>query len=139
VGDLVETLGYRPHREATSHVLAADLLYLPTITRPDGSPVSNVPAKTYEYLGSGRPVAALAGPGDVRELAQGRERVALLGATDVEGLASLLVRVAEGTGPRACAPDPPDTSAWTRRALAGRMAGLLDLACRRASSPSGES
>src|SRR6185295_13362977 len=59
VADRVEFLGYLPHREATSHLLAADVLYLPTVGRNDGRPSANVPQKTYEYLGSGRPVAAM--------------------------------------------------------------------------------
>jgi glycosyltransferase involved in cell wall biosynthesis len=125
VADRVEALGYRAHREATSHVLAADLLYLPTITRTDGAAVSNVPAKTYEYLGSGRPVAALAGPGDVRDLASVGGRVALLEPRDEAGLADLLVRAASGDGPPASPPDPEDARAYRREELAGRMAAVL--------------
>jgi len=125
VADRVEATGYRPHREATSHVLAADLLYLPTVTRRDGAAVSNVPAKTYEYLGSGRAVAALAGPGDVRDLVHGRDRVAVLGPGDVGGLASLFVACAAGGGPAAEAPDPPDSHPWRRAALTTQMAEIL--------------
>jgi len=125
VADRVEALGYRPHREATSHVLAADLLYLPTVTRRDGVAVSNVPAKTYEYLGSGRPVAALAGPGDVADLVAGRDRVATLAPRDVPALAGLLVRAAAGDGPSAVGPDPDDARPWRRDELAVRMADVL--------------
>jgi glycosyltransferase involved in cell wall biosynthesis len=125
VAGRVETTGYLPHREATSHVLAADLLYLPTVTRRDGAPVSNVPAKTYEYLGSGRPVAAVAGPGDVRDLVQGRERVVLVEPGDAGALARLLVAGAEAGGSAAAAPDPPDAHPWRRSALAIRMAEIL--------------
>jgi glycosyltransferase involved in cell wall biosynthesis len=135
VGASVEALGYRPHRESIGHLLAADLLYLPTITRLDGASVSNVPAKTYEYLGSGRPVAALAGPGDVRDLASGRVRVALLGPRDDEGLAELLRRAGEPGGLAATPPDPPDTHALRRREVARLMAETL----RRAVSPRSDS
>jgi glycosyltransferase involved in cell wall biosynthesis len=125
VADRVHATGYLPHREATSHLLAADLLYLPTVTRTDGAPVSNVPAKTYEYLGSGRPVAALAGPGDVRDLVGGRERVTLLAPRDADGLAALIAASAAGQGPAACDPDSPDVRPWRRGELAARMAGVL--------------
>lgn len=125
VADRVEAAGYLPHREAISHVLSADLLYLPTVTRTDGAPVSNVPAKTYEYLGSGRPVAALAGPGDVRDLVGGRDRVELLAPDDVAGLAALLARCAAGSGPAPVPPDPEDSRDWRRDALAVRTAEVL--------------
>jgi glycosyltransferase involved in cell wall biosynthesis len=125
VADRVEAIGWRPHREATSHVLAADLLYLPTVTRHDGAAVSNVPAKTYEYLGSGRAVAALAGPGDVRDLVQGRDRVAVLEPGDAGGLARLLVACAAGDGPAATAADPADAHSWRRSELTARMAEIL--------------
>ena len=128
VADRVEALGYRPHREATSHVAAADLLYLPTVTRTDGAAVSNVPAKTYEYLGSGRPIAALAGPGDVREVVAGRDRVTLLPPSDAEGLAALIARGASEGLPSA-APDPEDAHAYRRAEVARRMAGVLRAAC----------
>jgi glycosyltransferase involved in cell wall biosynthesis len=124
VADRVEALGPLPHREAVSHVLAADLLYLPTVTRTDGGPVSNVPAKTYEYLGSGRPVAALAGPGDVRDLVAGRDRVTLLEPSDEDGLAALIARGATDGLPSA-PPDPEDAHAWRRAEVARRMAAVL--------------
>jgi glycosyltransferase involved in cell wall biosynthesis len=130
VGDDVEAFGYLPHRESTSHLLSADLLYLPTVTRTDGAPVSNVPAKTYEYLGSGRPVAALAGPGDVRDLCSGRERVSLLDPSDAEGLAALLLDRAAGTSSSALGTDPADAQPWRRVALAERMAQCLRNAVR---------
>jgi hypothetical protein len=101
------------------------VLYLPTVTRTDGASVSNVPAKTYEYLGSGRPIAAMAGPGDVRELLSGRERVALLDPRDAEGLAAHLATLAASPGPAALEPDPEDARPWRRDALARRMAGSL--------------
>jgi glycosyltransferase involved in cell wall biosynthesis len=125
VDGIVEATGYLPHREAARHVLAADLLYLPTITRQDGAPVSNVPAKTYEYLGSGRPLAALAGPGDVRELVAGRERVTLLRPEDPEALAALLAAVRDGQGPEAAPVDPPDARPWRRGRVAERMRDVL--------------
>jgi len=134
VADDVEAPGYRPHREATSHLLAADLLYLPTVTRTDGVSVSNVPAKTYEYLGAGRPVAALAGPGDVRDLVADRARVAALTPGDDDGLADLLVRCAAGGGPSPVAADPPDVHAFRRDELAARMAEILRAAAGRGGS-----
>ena len=125
VSEAIEPLGYLPHRHATAQLLAADLLYLPTITRTDGEAVSNVPAKTYEYLGSGRPIAALAGPGDVRDLLQGRDRAVLLPPGDADALADVLAAAAAGAGPPAASVDPPDAHPWRRAEVARRMAELL--------------
>ena len=130
VGERVEALGYLPHREAASHVLAADLLYLPTVTRTDGEPATNVPAKTYEYLGSGRPIAALAGPGDVRDLLAGRDRVSLLGPRSADGLAALVAGLAALPRAPDTAPDPPDARPWRRGEIARRMAAVLAGAAR---------
>ena len=126
VRDAVETPGYLPHRRAVAEVLGAELLFLPTITRTDGGAVANVPAKTYEYLGSGRPLAALAGRGDVRDLLGGtdRPRCRVLAPDDAEGLASLLRDAADGALP-AAEPDPPDARPWRRRETARRMAEVL--------------
>jgi glycosyltransferase involved in cell wall biosynthesis len=131
LGDAVEFLGYRPHRETTSHLLAADLLYLPTIVRRDGRPCANVPAKTYEYLGSGRPVAALADAGDVRDLMTGRPRCTVLGPRDVDGLAALLMETRPVSSPQALPPDPPDAHPWRRDVQARQMADVLKRVARR--------
>jgi len=128
VAQCVEAHGYLPHREAVSEVLGADLLFLPTITREDGGSVANVPAKTYEYLGSGRAIAALAGPGDVADLLadpeRPRPRCRVLAPNDVPGLAALLRDTADGALP-AVPPDPEDAWPWRRRETARRMAEAL--------------
>jgi glycosyltransferase involved in cell wall biosynthesis len=121
----VDFLGYLPHREATSHLLAADLLYLPTVGRRDGRPSANVPAKTYEYVGSGRPVAAMTDAGDVRDLMTGRARCVVLGARDAAGLADLLASIQPGSAPHALPPDPPDAHPWRRDEQARQMANVL--------------
>jgi glycosyltransferase involved in cell wall biosynthesis len=121
----VEILGYLPHREATSHLLAADVLYLPTVGRNDGRPSANVPQKTYEYLGSGRLVAAMTDAGDVRDLMTGRARCHVLPAKDVVGLADLLARITPGSAPNALPPDPPDAHPWRRDEQARQMADVL--------------
>jgi len=121
----VDFLGYLPHREAVSHLLAADLLYLPTVGRSDGRPSANVPAKTYEYIGSGRPVAALTDAGDVRDLMAGRARCTVLGARDAAGLADLLASITPGSAPNALPPDPADAHPWRRDEQARQMADVL--------------
>lgn len=125
IGAYIEALGYLPHRASVAAVAAADLLYLPTITRTDGGAVANVPAKTYEYLGSGRPVAALAGPGDVADLLAGRARAAVLPPGDPEALAACITSAAAGRSLPAMSPDPEDAHPWRRTEVARRMAAVF--------------
>jgi glycosyltransferase involved in cell wall biosynthesis len=129
--DRVEHVGFLPHRDAVAHALAADVLYAPTLTRKDGRPSPNVPQKTYEYLGSGREIAALCDDGDVRDLMSGRARCTALAARDAAGLADLLGRREPGRAARALAPDPPDAWPWRRTEQAKRMAEILRRAAGR--------
>ena len=125
--DRVDLAGYRPHRETISELLAADLLWLPTITRTDRGPVSNVPAKTYEYLGSGRPVLAYAGDGDVADLMVGRARCRRVepGPAAVDEIASILRALLAGGAAPAEAPDPEDARPLRRRETARGVAEAL--------------
>src|SRR5207248_9493883 len=52
----VKVLGYRSHAESVNWVESADVLFLPLHTPTDGGQALIVPGKTYEYLGSGRPI-----------------------------------------------------------------------------------
>lgn len=137
VGPNLETTGYRPHRETTAEMLAADLLWLPTITRRDGRPVSNVPAKTYEYLGSGRPVLALAGPGDVEDVLGDRERCLRVrpGPGAEEAMADTLRDVVERGPPAGTEPDPPDAHPYRRSETARAVAAALRDAAASAAAP----
>jgi glycosyltransferase involved in cell wall biosynthesis len=132
VASQVDATGPLPHRESTAELLAADLLWLPTITRRDGGPVANVPAKTYEYLGSGRPILALAGPGDVRDLLAGSPRCRVVVPSDdaPQAVADLIARAVRGEGPAATEPDPEDARAWRRAETARGVAAALRAAVR---------
>lgn len=129
IEDRVDFAGYLPHREAAAEVLAADLLWLPAITRRDGGPVSNVPAKTYEYLGSGRPVLAYAGPGDVRDTVSGRPRCRVADPADPAAADAIARVLAER--PAAVAPDPPDAHPFRRSETARAVAAVLRRAAGR--------
>ncbi|MCE9636103.1 MAG: hypothetical protein K8T90_10395, partial [Planctomycetes bacterium] len=122
----VEATGYLPHRETTAELLAGDLLWLPTITRRDGGPVSNVPAKTYEYLGSGRPVVSLAGPGDVRDALGGRTRCRVVApGTGSAGALGEVIAAALAGGLPPTDPDPEDARAFRRSETARGVAEAL--------------
>ncbi|MFQ6105022.1 MAG: glycosyltransferase family 4 protein [Candidatus Glassbacteria bacterium] len=58
IGNAVRFLPYRPHREALASLLTADAAILFVDPHPHAD--RHVPGKLFEYLGSGKPVLALA-------------------------------------------------------------------------------
>lgn len=80
VSSAIHTTGYLDHRESVRQLLASDVLWLtifdPTIT----------PGKIYEYMGTGRPILALAPEGAVRGALRGYGAEICVGPTDVEAI-----------------------------------------------------
>jgi glycosyltransferase involved in cell wall biosynthesis len=66
VRNRIHALGYRPHAEALAELRRADAAYLCLAADLDGRANELVPQKTYEYLGSRRPVLAPIPDGDAR-------------------------------------------------------------------------
>jgi glycosyltransferase involved in cell wall biosynthesis len=66
--EIVRLHGYLPHDETVALVQSAGLLFLPMHDLAAGARARIVPGKTYEYLGSGRPVLAAVPDGDARDL-----------------------------------------------------------------------
>ena len=63
----VETTGYLPHDEAVKRLMEADVLYCVQRAYADlKRPVPYVPAKTYEYMASGKPILAPLPEGDTK-------------------------------------------------------------------------
>jgi glycosyltransferase involved in cell wall biosynthesis len=60
--------GYLAHDETLELLGRANLLFLPMHNLPRGTRAGIVPGKTYEYLGSGRPVLAAVPDGDARDI-----------------------------------------------------------------------
>jgi hypothetical protein len=65
--DLFTFAGYTPHSECLKYVQGADLLFLPMHSVADGDRATIVPGKTYEYIGSSRPILAAVPAGDARD------------------------------------------------------------------------
>ena len=64
---LIHEHGFLSHRATIDLIRSADLLFLPMHDLPAGQRVAIVPCKTYEYLGSGRPILAAVPDGDARD------------------------------------------------------------------------
>jgi glycosyltransferase involved in cell wall biosynthesis len=122
--------GYLPHDETIALVLSADLLFLPMHDLPTGVRAGLVPGKTYEYLGSGRPILGAVPEGDARELLEAAGNAFLCYPADVTRMAELIAqrleawrRGEEPPGPRA------DVIArYERRFQTGQLAAILDAA-----------
>lgn len=124
LGECVSIAGQVPYDQALRAMAGADILLL--MDSP-GRTVG-VPAKLYEYLGAGRPVLALGErEGDLAHVLEGagvRHRIAAPG--DSAAIASALSDLAGELEGRGWALKPRAAHPYSREALAGQLAALLD-------------
>jgi glycosyltransferase involved in cell wall biosynthesis len=130
LGGAVDLRGQVPYAEALGEMRRADLLLLlDTPGRTEG-----VPAKVYEYMGSGRPVLALAEPGgDTAAVLRASgllHRVAPPKDVPAIGRALAELAAAVRAGQPAVA-DPAALGRFTRASLAAELAAHLDRITRR--------
>ena len=125
---LVREHGYLGHKESVALVRSADLLFLPMQDLPLGTRATIVPGKTYEYLGSGRPLLAALPDGDARDLLSTIPWAHVCRPADGRGMARVVARLAERRHLYGAEPDG-DTrmvAGFERRALTRRLAGVFD-------------
>jgi glycosyltransferase involved in cell wall biosynthesis len=126
--EVVEQLGYLAHRDAVRLLRRGDLLFLPMHQVSPTYRTRIVPGKTYEYLASRRPILAAVPPGDARDLLEVSGNATVCDPDDVETM-TRIVRdearrvLAEGRRPDR---EVPGIERFERRALAARLAGVLD-------------
>jgi glycosyltransferase involved in cell wall biosynthesis len=82
--------GFLSHETTMSLVRSADLLFLPMHAMRGRAGL--VPTKTYEYLGSGRPILAAVPDGDARELMEACGTATTVYPDDVLGMAEVIAR-----------------------------------------------
>ncbi len=128
VSSRVKVLGYRSHGESVGWVESADVLFLPLHTPLDGGPALVVPGKTYEYLGSGRPILGMGPRGDMRSFIESTSSGIAIGGEDVSGAADALVRFyrAKSVGTDLVRQDRQAIAQFERRQLTRRLAAELD-------------
>jgi glycosyltransferase involved in cell wall biosynthesis len=142
VGDsqLIREHGFLSHRDTIALIRSADLLFLPMHDVPTGRSVAIVPCKTYEYIGSGRPILAAVPDGDAREFLTEAGTAELVRPTDVSGMKAALLRrldrVDEGLPPVKAAPSL--LRRLERRTLTSDLAAFLEplVESRQSSVPS---
>jgi glycosyltransferase involved in cell wall biosynthesis len=115
---------FLPHDETIRLMRSADLLFLPLYDLPPGRRAAIVPHKTYEYVGSGRPILAALPEGDARDLLAGSGIAALCRPTDVAAMGEILL--AEVDRWISDAPPRSPRSDVVRRCSCGRL--VRDLA-----------
>jgi glycosyltransferase involved in cell wall biosynthesis len=128
VRDRVRMLGYKSHGESVAWLESADVLFLPLHSPLDGGPTLVVPGKAYEYLGSGRPILATCPPGDMREFVDSSHSGLVTAGDDVSAIAAALAEFAraKAEGRSVVRQDRAAVERFERRALTGRLAGVLE-------------
>ncbi len=124
----VKLRGFLPHADTIGLIRSADLLFLPMQDLQPGTRASITPAKTYEYVASGRPILAGVPDGDARDLLEEIGTAHLCRPSDSDGMK----RVVRGQVERFRRGDsPPQADAsvlarYERRALTQELASVLD-------------
>jgi glycosyltransferase involved in cell wall biosynthesis len=123
--DIVQQLGYLPHRRSIEYVKGADLLLL-----VGGRHRWEETAKVYEYLAAGKPILALLQPdGAAAELLRRHSTARIVDRENVlETSAALAVAVAKGfvAQPTPKSEKVVTTRKWERRNLTEQLAQILD-------------
>jgi glycosyltransferase involved in cell wall biosynthesis len=120
--------GFLPHNETTALMRSADLLFLPMHDLPAGRRVAIVPCKTYEYLGSRRPILAAVPDGDARDFLVEAANAFLARPDDVAALKQGLIQALERfeRGEDSPEPDPYLLARIERRTLTRDLAAFFD-------------
>lgn len=71
VADMVNISGFCSRQETIDRLSKCDVLFLPLESGKDGQQPLFIPGKIYEYLMVGKPIFALAGPSDCRDILEG--------------------------------------------------------------------
>ncbi|MEO8478732.1 MAG: glycosyltransferase [Gemmatimonadota bacterium] len=122
----VHTPAYVPHSVALATMRSADTLLLLLSDVPGAERVA--PAKLFEYLAMGQPMLAVTPDGETAELVRGAQPDAWRSPRDILGITAWFrARLdPQHGGGEATRTSPEYAQGFTRRALAGQMAELLD-------------
>jgi hypothetical protein len=125
---IVHEHGFLAHRQTIELITSADLLFLPMHDVPRGRRVAIVPCKTYEYLGSRRPILAAVPEGDARDFLAAYGPAHICRPSDVagikEGMVEALERADAGVAPPTVNEDL--LTRLERRHLAREVAAVIE-------------
>ena len=124
----ISATGRLPHAEALRQIGAADVLLV--FQNPSDEIVTPVAGKTYEYLRSGKPILAVAPPGDnvdlVAKFADRCECVTNFSLNDVVAALERLFDDWQSGSLKTRQAGPDFTEQFERRRLTARLASLFD-------------
>ncbi len=122
LGDNLTLIGYVSHERAVAEQQCADLLLLPLRQEPEYRSV--LPGKIFEYLAARRPVLGIGQPdGIAAKVLEDSGAGVMRDWDDVSGIRETAQAVFEG---RLICNGNADLEKYTRRALTGQLAELLD-------------
>lgn len=125
LGDVVEVCGYVSHRESVAMMLQADVLLL--VMHATAEYRNLFPAKVFEYVGSRRPVLALAPEGSVAALLREAGNDQVVPPDDVDAIkAALLESYRRWEAGRLPCPNGALPAQFTRQGAAAHLAAMLD-------------
>jgi glycosyltransferase involved in cell wall biosynthesis len=126
--DVVTRTGYKNHEETVAELKKADLLWMIVGHQPGGYMIST--GKLFEYMGSGRPILALAPEGEVRVALQGYGAAWTVDPADVydisRKLGELVQMALDDDLPQGL---PEWIARYDRRASTRKLADLLASVC----------
>jgi len=123
---VVNDLGFQPHRAALAWMHNSDVLLI--LLGGNFFLPSHVPAKTFEYLFLGKPILAVAQPGDLTDILTKSGLGITVPPHDVAGLAATIEGLFTSfrAGRLGVQSDQAYISRFERRRLTQALAGLLD-------------
>ena len=137
LAETVRTTGHLSWREAAGQMRKADVLYLPFWRSRTGSRIPRVPSKTYEYIGSGKPILAMVDAGDTRDIIEKAGTAVICPAWSSDALADTLWELFQKYKRNELSVRPNheyiEQYRWDR--LVARMAQVLDGAIGEGSEP----
>ncbi len=127
LGDAIEVVGYMPHRDSIVQLFLADALLLVVDECDESDEV--VPGKVYEYIGSDRPLIAVAPErGAIADLIAETRGGYVAHQSNVAGIANAFLALYSDhiKGTRSLLPDTEAIARYERRTTTGELAHLLD-------------
>ncbi|HVZ39210.1 MAG TPA: glycosyltransferase [Candidatus Kapabacteria bacterium] len=127
LGSAIEVVGYMAHRESIAQLLLADALLLVVDECDESDEV--VPGKVYEYIGSGRPLMAIAPEkGAIADLVAETRAGFVAHQSNIEGIARGFLGLyrAHVNGEQTQAPNTEAIARYERRNTTGELAHLLE-------------
>lgn len=127
----IDILGYMSHRESIEQLLLADALLLVVDEYDESDEV--VPGKVYEYIGSGKPLIAVAPERSaIADLIAETRSGYVAHQSNIEGIATAVMALYRDheRGERSVVPDRLAIERYERRNMTGRLADLLTSLCR---------